>query len=93
MLPALLSLTFGFARQIFVMMGAVTNLNSFPYPLKPEEEREYFKKYRDGSEEARNILIEHNLDIAHIVKIQSTGRESDDLISIGDRPHKSHIDL
>lgn len=85
MLPALLSLTFGFARQIFVMMGAVTNLNSFPYPLKPEEEREYFKKYRDGSEEARNILIEHNLRlVAHIVKkYSSTGRESDDLISIG----------
>lgn len=85
MLPALLSLTFGFARQIFLMIGAVTNLNSFPHPLKPEEEREYFEKYKEGSEEARNILIEHNLRlVAHIVKKYGmAGRENDDLISIG----------
>ncbi len=39
----------------------------------------------EGNEEARNILIEHNLRlVAHIVKkFENTGEDSEDLISIG----------
>ena len=38
----------------------------------------------DGDEEARNILIEHNLRlVAHIVKKYPLAGENDDLISIG----------
>lgn len=39
----------------------------------------------EGDEEARNILIEHNLRlVAHIVKkFENTGEDSEDLISIG----------
>jgi len=71
--------------NIFVALGYVSNVNSFPQPLSPEEETEMIIKYRNGSEEARNILIEKNLRlVAHIVKKYSTSScDSDDLISIG----------
>lgn len=59
---------------------------SFPPPLPAEKEREYFRLYRDtGDMEARGKLIEHNLRlVAHIVKkYYSSGKNQDDLISIG----------
>ena len=45
----------------------------------------YVEAYKNGNEEARNILIERNLRlVAHIVKkYGSCGNDSDDLISIG----------
>ena len=70
---------------MFFLLGYVSNVNSFPQPLNPEEEQYYVEAYKNGNEEARNILIERNLRlVAHIVKKYSTpGSESDDLISIG----------
>lgn len=67
------------------MLGYVSNVNSFPQPLNSEEEMYYVEAYKNGSEEARNILIERNLRlVAHIVKkYGSCGNDSDDLISIG----------
>lgn len=67
------------------MIGALTNFNSFPLPLSAEEEQNYLSHYKNGSEEAKNLLIEHNLRlVAHIVKKYSTnGKDVDDLISIG----------
>ena len=61
------------------------NSNSFPQPLTREEEEKYLKLYSQGDEKARNILIERNLRlVAHIVKkYNNTGKETDDLISIG----------
>lgn len=58
--------------------------SSFPEPLSKNEESYYLEKMNEGDEDARNILIEHNLRlVAHIVKkYQATG-ENDDLISIG----------
>jgi len=72
-------------RNIFFLFGYVSNVNSFPQPLSPEEEQYYLKMLKEGSEEARNILIERNLRlVAHIVKkYNSTVSDSDDLISIG----------
>ncbi|MFI3253378.1 MAG: RNA polymerase sporulation sigma factor SigK [Eubacteriales bacterium] len=58
---------------------------SFPKPLSAEEERKYLDEYANGSLEARNKLVEHNLRlVAHIIKkyYAQTG-EQDDLISIG----------
>ena len=54
-------------------------------PLSPEDEQHYIEKYKNGSEDARNILIERNLRlVAHVVKKYNTcGNDSDDLISIG----------
>lgn len=66
-------------------LAHVSGSNSFPQPLEPEEEEYHLKKYAEGCEESRNILIEHNLRlVAHIVKkYNNTGKEVDDLISIG----------
>jgi len=69
----------------YFLIGYVSNANSFPQPLSPEEEQEYIEKYKKGDEDARNVLIERNLRlVAHIVKkYSSSGNDSDDLISIG----------
>lgn len=58
---------------------------SFPRPLKAEEERKYLEEYANGSLEARNKLVEHNLRlVAHIIKkYYAQAGEQDDLISIG----------
>lgn len=58
---------------------------SFPKPLSPAREQEYFRLKEQGDEEARNILIEHNLRlVAHIAKkYYSSTNDQDDLISIG----------
>lgn len=57
----------------------------FPEPLSSEEEKQYLEKFKQGDEEARNILIERNLRlVAHVCKkYSSTKIEQDDLISIG----------
>ena len=60
-------------------------MKTFPKPLTTEEEKEYLKRYRKGDQTARNVLIERNLRlVAHIVKkYQSSGEDTDDLISVG----------
>lgn len=60
-------------------------LQSFPKPLTSEEERCYLERYRNGDEDAKNILIEKNLRlVAHIVKkYNNSGRDMDELIAIG----------
>lgn len=72
-------------NDILVLLGYVSNTNSFPQPLLPDEEQKYIEMYKNGSEDARNILIERNLRlVAHIVKKYNTsGNDCDDLISIG----------
>ncbi len=71
--------------SIIFQLGYVSNSNSFPQPLTAEEEQKYIKAYKEGSEDARNTLIERNLRlVAHIVKKYSNfSSDSDDLISIG----------
>ena len=47
----------------------VTANGSFPKPLSQKDETKYFEKMKNGSKEARNKLIEHNLRlVAHIIK-------------------------
>ena len=60
-------------------------MKTFLKPLTPEEERHYLQEYKQGSMEAKDILIQGNLRlVAHIVKkYQGAGEDSDDLISIG----------
>lgn len=59
--------------------------NSFPKPLSEKQEREYLEQAANGSIEARNKLVEHNLRlVAHIIKkYYGTQGEQDDLVSIG----------
>lgn len=85
MLLDIFSVLSGAINNIFILLGYVSNANSFPQPLSPEEEQKYIQMYKDGNEEARNVLIERNLRlVAHIVKkYNSTGNDCDDLISIG----------
>jgi len=74
-----------FLQGITVLVSYIANHNAFPKPLSPQREAELLAKMEQGSEEARNVLIERNLRlVAHIVKkFDNTGEDADDLISIG----------
>jgi len=80
------------------LLVSYINNNTFPQPLKENEEKEYLSvlaEYRENShpteedrlymERARNKLVEHNLRlVAHLIKkFEGSGQEMDDLISIG----------
>ncbi len=69
----------------YVLAGFITGPQSFPQPLSPEDEKKYVEACKNGDENARNILIEHNLRlVAHVArKYNSSNTDSDDLISIG----------
>ena len=71
--------------NIFSLALHVINSKSFPNPLSYEEEKDCFKQMSEGSEEARNKLIEHNLRlVTHIIKkYYRSSCDYDDLISIG----------
>ena len=58
---------------------------SFPKPLSKKDEEYYLERLKEGDNEARNKLIEHNLRlVAHIIKkYYGTKCEQDDLVSIG----------
>ncbi len=60
-------------------------MNTFPKPLSAEEEWTCLEQYRNGSEEAKAVLIERNLRlVAHVVKkYQYTDYETEDLLSVG----------
>lgn len=75
----------GLLNPFLIFSGYISSTNSFPNPLTKEEEEYYLDLYEQGDEEARNILIERNLRlVAHIVKkYTNTGKDLDDLISIG----------
>lgn len=75
----------GVIRPFLILTGYVSSTDSFPRPLSKEEEAYYLKQYAEGDEKARNILIERNIRlVAHIVKkYNNTGKDIDDLISIG----------
>lgn len=72
-------------KPFVILCGYMINTNSFPKPLTREEEEKYLKLFSQGDEGARNILIERNLRlVAHIVKkYNNTGKDTEDLISIG----------
>lgn len=68
-----------------VVLFAYLNHQVFPQPLEENEERQYLDELKNGSQDARNRLIEHNLRlVAHVVKkYESSGEDLEDLISIG----------
>ncbi len=71
-------------REVIVFVSYVKN-NAFPQPLSKEDEKKYLQLAAQGDQEARNLLIEHNLRlVAHIVKkFENTREDAEDLISIG----------
>ena len=73
-----------FLQKIFLMLGFVGG-STFPRPLSEKEEKKYIELLSAGDENAKNILIEHNLRlVAHIAKKYASDKDSlDDLISVG----------
>src|SRR5690625_7971992 len=71
-------------KEALFFVSYVKN-QAFPQPLSPKEEAKYLADLEEGSHDARNKLIEHNLRlVAHIVKkFDNTGEDEEDLISIG----------
>lgn len=60
-------------------------MKTFLPPLTQSEEKEYIAQMKDGSPEAKNVLVERNMRlVAHIVKkYQNVDEEMEELISIG----------
>lgn len=85
MFNLLINSFFTLMANTFFLMSYVTNINSFQSPLKQSEEKMYLEQYKNGDNNAKNILIERNLRlVAHVVKKYSTSHDdTDDLISIG----------
>ena len=71
-------------KGMFYFTGSYSN-NIFPDPLSLGEEEKYIKLMENGDNDARSMLIEHNLRlVAHIVKkFETKVNDTDDLISIG----------
>ena len=75
---------FEWIQTVLILAGYVSGSAAFPKPLTAEEEKKYLAEYADGSESAKNILIERNLRlVAHIAKKYSDEKNTEDLISIG----------
>lgn len=73
-----------FMHKIMLFSSYINNNSSFPKPLTKEEEEEYLKRFEDGDEKAKEIIIHHNLRlVAHIVKKYNQADDADDLISVG----------
>lgn len=80
----LLTVLTAFVRDFFLFVSYVKN-HTFPQPLTGADEEYYLRRFQAGDEDARNLLIEHNLRlVAHIVKKYDHGKmDNEDLISIG----------
>ena len=60
-------------------------MKSFPKPLTTKEEKECLKRAEQGEQEAKDMLVEHNLRlVAHVVKkYQGCDYDMEDLLSVG----------
>ena len=70
-----------FPQEVFYIGGP----DPLPPPLSPEEEREMTARLKRGDENARAILIEHNLRLVVFIarRFENTSIPLEDLISIG----------
>ena len=70
-------------QNILLFLGFVSG-NTFPKPLSRKDEEFYLEKWEKGDENAKNILVEHNLRlVAHIAKKYAQENNFDDLVSVG----------
>lgn len=73
-----------FLQKIIFFTSYINTNSSFAKPLSQEDETKYLQLAECGDENAKKILIEHNLRlVAHVVKKYSQTEEADDLISVG----------
>ena len=72
-------------QDALFMLGYLAQGSAFPKPLGRSEEAQLIERMAQGSSEAREKLITHNLRLcAHIArKYTVPGYDQDDLISIG----------
>lgn len=76
-------LLIGLMRELIFLAGYVGG-NAFPPQLSKSDEDKYLKLYKAGDQNAKNILIEHNLRlVAYIAQKYSNEGNLDDMISIG----------
>lgn len=63
----------------------INGAQTLPPPLSKEEEAQAFAALAENNQQARNLLIEHNLRLVVYIarKFESTGINIEDLISIG----------
>ncbi len=86
MISALISGICGmFSSNLMFFACYINGTGSFPPALSSARENELLEKMFSGDENARNLLIEHNLRlVAHIAKKYTTSTcSADDLLSIG----------
>lgn len=71
--------------NVWALLSHVAGRSSFPKALSASEEQAVIARIENGDEEARQLLIEHNLRlVAHIAKkYNHSGIDNDDLVSIG----------
>ncbi len=71
-------------KNLIIFSSYVTEKSSFPKPLSKDKEKEYLQKAMAGDEEAKEILVKHNLRlVAHIAKKYANYGDNDELISVG----------
>ncbi len=60
-------------------------MKTFLSPLNATEEKEYLRRWKEGDQEAKKILVERNMRlVAHVSKkYQNADEDMEDLISIG----------
>lgn len=71
--------------HFFHLILGIDSPQSFPPPLDAQVEKQYFEQAAQGDEDARQLLILHNLRlVSHIVrKYYGTAPNQEDLVSIG----------
>ena len=76
---------FSVFSNLFHLILGLSTPQSFPPPLSCEEEKKLFCEAEEGSEDARQKLILHNLRlVSHIVrKYYSSSSQQEDLVSVG----------
>lgn len=77
-----------FIKKLFSKVNGIFFVGAkdvLPEPLSKEEEIKYIKEFQNGSIEAKNKLIEHNLRLVVYLskKYESTKIDLEDLVSIG----------
>ena len=74
-----------FFRKIFNRCFFLGSTDKLPPPLSKEDELKYLIEMQNGSEKAKDILIEHNLRLVVFIakKYETTGYDIEDLVSIG----------
>lgn len=73
------------SQYLFLFILHISHTQSFPKPLKKDEELRLLELSAQGDKNARNKLVEHNLRlVAHIIKkYYKDSAVQDDLVSIG----------